>query len=254
MLAIDYNKRAAREVVLSAALTTTLAVLEQRIMAHANVSARPRTINRFQEEIVWGSGKFTVDSEGRVWRGSQRAEHSNSNGYLQVRVMIDSKRHYTCAHRLVWRALNGPIPTGQVVNHKNGRKDDNRPSNLELLTYSENTRHAYRTGLSDEHGERNPAAKLTDNEVAQIRNVYAQGGFTMAQIGEMFGVRFQHISRLVRGTRRPKQNGPIQSHDLRHAGDRDPSTGRFAKDRSGDPEEWPEYLRVRQFPKVEVPQ
>lgn len=173
-----------------------------------------RTINRFQEEQVWASGKFTVDEEGRVWRGLERAEN-RVGSYLQVKVMISGVRYYTGAHRIVWRALFGPIPTGMVVNHKNGRKDDNRPDNLELETYSGNTKHAYRIGLMDEHGERNPAAKLTDNQVALIRNMYAGGGYTMGRLGEMFGVRFQHISRLIRGQRRARQNGPTTAVDLR---------------------------------------
>lgn len=172
-------------------------------------------MNRFQEENVWAAGVFTVDNEGRIWRGEKRAEHRMPSGYLQVSVMRNLVRYYTCAHRLVWRALVGPIPNGLAINHKNGRKDDNRPENLELATYSENTRHAYRIGLMDEHGERNPAAKLTDNQVAQIRNMYAQGGYTMEQLGGLFGVRFQHISRLVRGQRRPKQGGPVFDRDLR---------------------------------------
>lgn len=173
-----------------------------------------RTVNRFQEDKVWSSGKFTVDQEGRVWRGIRRAENRVGD-YLQVKVMLNGIRYYTCAHRLVWRAIVGPIPVGLVVNHKNGRKDDNGLSNLELETYSGNTKHAYRTGLIDEHGERNPAAKLSDQDIAIIRNMYAGGGYTMEKLGEMFGVRFQHISRVIRGQRRPKQNGPIVGHDLR---------------------------------------
>lgn len=197
-------------------------------MADASLSARSRTVKRFQEDSVWSSGKFTVDSDGRVWRGTKRAE-SRVGGYLQVKVMIGGTRFYTCAHRLVWRAIIGPIPVGMVVNHKNGRKDDNRPSNLELVTYSGNTKHAYKHGLMDEHGERNPAAKLTDGEVAQIRNMYAQGGYTMEQLGKLYGVRFQHISRLIRGTRRAKQGGPTTANDLRHSACERGSDGRFVR-------------------------
>jgi hypothetical protein len=196
-------------------------------MAHLKVSAHPRAINRFQEEQAWASGKFTVDSEGRVWRGTKRAENRVGD-YLQVKVMVGGVRYYTGAHRLVWRARIGPIPFGMVVNHKNGRKDDNHPDNLELETYSGNTKHAYRIGLMDEHGERNPAAKLSDRDVATIREMYATGRYTMDVLGTMFGVRFQHISRLVRGQRRRKQGGTILGSDQRHiACDRDATTGQF---------------------------
>ncbi len=184
-------------------------------MAEVTLSPCARTVKRFQEEVVWASGKFTVDTDGRVWRDGRRAEH-HTGGYLQVKVMVAGVRHYTCAHRLVWRALVGPIPHGRVINHKNECKTDNRPANLEVVTYSDNTKHAYRVGLIDEHGERNPAAKLTDSQVATMRNMYAQGGYTMEDLAGQFGVRFQHVSRIIRGTRRARQLGPILTSDLRH--------------------------------------
>lgn len=185
-------------------------------------------VERFQEQIVWSSGRFRVDDVGRVWRGAGRAEQRLPSGYLQVRAMIQGRRHHTCAHRLVWHAIKGPIPRGLVINHRNGRKDDNRPDNLELVTYSGNMKHAHRTGLKDQHGQRNPAAKLSDNQVAQIRNMYASGGYTMERLASIYGVAFQHVSRLVRGTRRRKQGGPISTNDLRHIStERDSKTGRF---------------------------
>lgn len=209
-------------------------------MANATLAAPTRTVKRFQEEAVWAAGVFSVDSEGRVWRGKKRAEN-RVGGYLQVKVMVCGVRYYTCAHRLVWRALHGPIPRGIVVNHKNGRKDDNRPDNLELVTYSGNTKHAYRSGLMDEHGQRNPAAKLSDHQVAQIRNMYAQGGYTMLALGNLFGVCFQQISRIVRGQRRPKQGGPTAGSDLRRHPDSPVKTAAFSV---------PADLRIRELPET----
>lgn len=115
------------------------------------------------EEIVYPlvlAGELTIDPEGRIWRHSarradrwtgktkaipcaepRRAEHDTGK-YLTVRAMIDGKRTTACAHRLVWRHFNGPIPSGLTVNHKDGRKKINRPSNLELATHSEQMTHA----------------------------------------------------------------------------------------------------------------
>lgn len=191
------------------------------------------------------SGEWEIDADGQIWRvkrrkgcrdGSvqtisiprRRAEHQMPSGYLMVHAWWGIEHVNGLAHRVVWQHFVGDIPPGMVINHKNGIKNDNRPENLEILSYSGNTKHAYRAGLMDEYGQRNPAAKLTNNEVAQIRLAYASGNYTMEQLGKRFSVRFQHISRIVRGQRRPKQGGPIENREHRHnACERDPVTGRF---------------------------
>jgi hypothetical protein len=191
---------------------------------------------QFMEHVA--RGEFSVDTEGRVWKHvdlhkgpivpPRRAERGKVGQYLQVRFMHEGRRLNATAHRCVFRALKGPIPHGCEVNHDNGVKDDNRPHNLLSETPSGNTAHARRHELMDQYGEKNPAAKLSDNQVAQIRLAYSKGGFTMEQLGERFGVRFQHISRIVRGQRRLKQGGVIASEDLRHSAcERDPITQRF---------------------------
>lgn len=190
-------------------------------------------------------GQWEIDEAGRIWRvavrtglragGShlvpvarRRVEKALPQGYLQVRAMVGGKRVHTGAHRLVWQHFNGDIPTGHEVNHKNGLKDDNRPGNLTCGTAGENIEHAHGGGLADQHGQRNPAAKLSDNEVARIRLAYAQGGYTQAQLAERFGVAHQTVSKLVRGHRRPKQGGPTRDADHRHmATIQDPATGRI---------------------------
>lgn len=197
-------------------------------------------------------GQWEIDGEGRVWRtcvrkgrkgggahlvsvARRRAEHRLPNGYLQVRAEIDGKRICGGAHRLVWQYFKGDIPHRWEINHDNGLKDDNRPGNLLCGSAGENIAHAHAGGLVDQFGQKNPAAKLTDNKVAQIRLAYAKGGYTMVQLGERFGVTFQTISKIVRGQRRTKQGGPTTAKDQRHDScDHDRETGRFiGKARAG---------------------
>lgn len=73
----------------------------------------------------------------------------DTNNYERVVLFNDrgEKKHIS-VHRLV--AL-GFIPNPEnkpFVNHKNGIKWDNRSSNLEWVTQSENVVHAYKTGLA----------------------------------------------------------------------------------------------------------
>lgn len=72
------------------------------------------------------------------------------------------------AHRIVWEAVNGPIPVGLEIDHRNGRKNDNRIRNLDLVTRAENVRRAYAMGLAAT-GEACRHSKLTEDIVCQLR-------------------------------------------------------------------------------------
>ena len=192
------------------------------------------------------AGELEVDAEGRIWRvmkrGWSRWEHktvsrpcqrvraeNDTGDYLMIRSMWNGKRVCTGAHRLVFRHFKGPIPEGLTVNHDNGKKKDNRPGNLLLATYSDQMKHAYRTELKAEDGEVNPAAKVTDATVEEIRREYARGGVTQKEIADRVGLKFQTISKIVRGDRRRKQAGPIGDYvRRRNQPDRDRnSVGQF---------------------------
>lgn len=186
-----------------------------------------------QDGSIWK----VAELRGNRWNGRQtlrsieprRAENLTGQ-YLAVRWMTGATRIHCLAHRLVWHHFNGPVPKGAVINHLNGDKLDNRPSNLELSTHSENKKHSYRIGTSDQSGQKNPAAQLTDSQVAAIRVMYESGVKTQAMIAKQFGVSHQAISKIVRGDRRPQQKGPTSDYTARRARgirSRDDATGRF---------------------------
>lgn len=176
------------------------------------------------EEAVYAAvtmGELEIDSEGRVWRiaarradrwsgatrvipcARRRAEHRTTLGYLMVRTMIDGKRHCALAHRLVYRHFMGPIRAGLTINHRNGSKSDNRPENLEPATHSEQQVHALRVlkvGRTDQRGERNAMARLTEAQVSEIRSRRARGEKLKA-IAADFGVTDRAVSKIARGQR-----------------------------------------------------
>ena len=99
-------------------------------------------------------------------------------------------------HRLVWIAANGIPPEGMVVAHQNNDKTDNRIANLRLITASENSTDAAEDGLYHT-GLANPATKLAPELHQQICDDYRQGGITMRQLGERYGISKSRIHQIV---------------------------------------------------------
>lgn len=100
-------------------------------------------------------GKYSVSSIGRVrsniaynGRGKILQPHLRNN-YLEINLFdANNSRNSHRVHRLVAETFIGRIPDKMQVNHINGNKQDNRASNLEIVTASENSIHAFHLGLS----------------------------------------------------------------------------------------------------------
>lgn len=68
-------------------------------------------------------------------------------GYYQTVFRINGKRIYVRVHRLIAEALVPNPYNLPMVNHIDGNKLNNDPSNLEWCTNSHNTQEAYNKGL-----------------------------------------------------------------------------------------------------------
>lgn len=104
---------------------------------------------------------------GLVFGSGGKPFMASRDGYVRVKYRGTSN---SCmyAHRLIWETAKGLIPAGHHIDHKNGRKGDNRLVNLEPVLPRENSRRAIRTGLAST-GERSSNSKLTAVQVCEIR-------------------------------------------------------------------------------------
>lgn len=117
-------------------------------------------------------GDIYSNHPGSRWKGKKLHKlkpMDNGRGYM--RVQCHGRRR--CTHLLIAATFIGPKPAGMEVNHIDGDKLNNRPSNLEYVTRSENMKHCFRVGLGNPpHGETHHRAKLSDASVARLRHDY----------------------------------------------------------------------------------
>lgn len=65
------------------------------------------------------------------------------NRHERVKLTYKGSRRVYSVHRLVWEAFKGPIPEGMIIDHINGNGCCNWITNLQVITYSENTKRAF---------------------------------------------------------------------------------------------------------------
>lgn len=119
-------------------------------------------------------------------------KQSEKFGYFAVSLPIKKKgrSRYNCfrVHILVAKAFISNPSNKRVVNHKNGKKHDNRASNLEWATDRENTLHAIKNKLIViPCGEKARNVKLSKSNVLKIRKLRSLGK-EYKKIGEVFGI------------------------------------------------------------------
>ena len=90
--------------------------------------------------------KYEVSNMGRVRNRFTKTfvnPTDDGRGYLRV----DLDKTHCKLHRLVAEAFIPNPDNKPIVNHKKGKKHDCRASQLEWVTISENTKHAWDNGL-----------------------------------------------------------------------------------------------------------
>jgi hypothetical protein len=100
-------------------------------------------------------------------------------------------------HRIVASTFLTPAEGREHVNHKDGDRQNNRLENLEWISRSENMRHASRV-LGRNNGELHGMAKLTPDDVDDIRIVHAFGA-SMGSIARAYGLVPCTVHSIVHG-------------------------------------------------------
>jgi hypothetical protein len=136
-------------------------------------------------------GKTIADTPQRLLKGSL-----DKGGYHRVILSKEGKHHHFKTHALVLDTFIGPCPPGMQGCHGDGIRTHNWLSNLRWDSCKNNHHDRLGHGTAPS-GERNGQSVLTETDVIQIRALFAQGGYSKRNLGEMFNVSPSNIGHII---------------------------------------------------------
>lgn len=156
-----------------------------------------------------GFPRYAVDEHGNVlsicpigqgknipWKNARRLNPTKSkDGYLRVYLTHDGREQTVYVHALVLTTFVGPRPEGLQCRHLDGNPANNHVSNLAWGTPLENEQDKILHGTK-QRGEKGNGAKLTEEDVLEIRR-RAASGETQTSIAKDFSVDRTRICRIV---------------------------------------------------------
>jgi len=127
---------------------------------------------------------YAADKDGNVMNIIKKVPHKgneNRNGYMlcMVRKHGQNGQKSIHVHRFVWECFNGLIPEGNVIDHINNIRNDNRLCNLQMMTQQENCKKSAQdrdyTFVAKNHQNKKcvKATNINTNEVSYYNSFYA---------------------------------------------------------------------------------
>lgn len=145
---------------------------------------------------------YTVTSDGEFYSdnsGLMKTRNRAGTDYQIINFSLENGKKRTFrVHRLVMMAFKPVENMDKLkVNHIDGNKKNNKLSNLEWCTSSENQLHAFRTGLQHARtGEKSNFSKLSEEDVDRVFKLRQQG-LAQQQIADQVGCSRSNISYIL---------------------------------------------------------
>lgn len=148
---------------------------------------------------------YLVSEDGKIFKNGKEVSQSKmTRGYLSTSLYLEkgSRAKTFYVHRVVAEVFIPNEFNKPLVNHKNGNKFDNSVSNLEWVTYEENSQHSV-TVLRKEMGERHSRALVPDKIVSYLRKCKIKNILpNFDRIALTYGVKPLHIRQIYNGHKR----------------------------------------------------
>lgn len=159
-----------------------------------------------QDDIQRFMSKITERENGCwEWTGSR---HQIGHGYFSV------GRSIIYAHRFSYVMAHGDIPKDLYVCHSCDNPWCVNPKHLFAGTANDNTQDMMNKG-------RNlyTTRRLSESEVIEMRTMYANGGVTIKDVADKFGVSRHSAGNVIRGKSHVEYSGAISRNNSNHISD-----------------------------------
>jgi len=146
-------------------------------------------------------GIYTIYSNGKVWSNKHNKflkPSKDEKGYLRIGLYLNGKAKTYKLHRLISECFINKIEGKTQINHKDCNKLNNDISNLEWCNNSENQKHHHRvikTGYL--FGMKNHKAKITEQQMKEIRAKYATHKYTQTQLADEYNITQSAVSQII---------------------------------------------------------
>ncbi len=138
---------------------------------------------------------------GKCWEWTGGLKRGGGYGDLSINGEIMR------AHRYSWQINVGDIPDGKFVLHKCDNRKCVNPSHLFIGDDADNVRDRVQKGRSaDQRGEKSPSAKLTTDQVLEIRNSTTK----LSVLAKRFNVTYENTWKIRTGRAWAHLNNPSQ--------------------------------------------
>ncbi len=158
-------------------------------------------MNKIWKDIIGYEGLYKVSNYGDVMNSRGKLRKLTKHfGYSRIGLSKNGISKDHPVHRLVAQAFIPNPNNYPQINHKDFNRSNNVVSNLEWCTRIQNAQHAIKGGRYIWYkGANHINAKLTNEQVIKIRELYKKKEKSQNQLAALFSVSQRTIQFVVHG-------------------------------------------------------
>ena len=134
----------------------------------------------------------------------------DKDGYLEVGLYKNKRRHFRRVHRLVLEAFSSNPDRLTQVNHKDGNKKNNNINNLEWCTCQDNLLHSFRVLHRNPSITTNKIVVLTNKTTGEVHRF-----FSIKECAKFLGMSFEHLGKILGGVKDINKSRKLKPYNIK---------------------------------------